>query len=228
MEISVGNQQVDYSQDPDLVIDFFFESACSQPMARRSSAASLYDAAELLLKEAANEQVKAKTLYESIRGLSVVHCTPEEQKTIRNYLSFSSVGFFLVALALENLLKELVLLKELAMRKKDSNSGGSDINHHDLKKLAKTAKMDLSSEEENLLKDMEQLTTWYGRYPIPRKPEDYKKYFKNGPPTNRFLKEEDVFSLELPFPSELEQFFDRVLKEIDREAPGDGGLDTQQ
>jgi len=74
----------------------------------------------------------------------------------------------LVSLAFENLLKGIVVGKELLTVKAN---GSSPIEGHDLLRLAKRAQLRMSKEEENFFKDLTQFGVWKGRYTIPKNSE---------------------------------------------------------
>src|SRR5262249_1080979 len=73
------------------------------------------------------------------------------------------------ALALENLFKAY-LAKTLPSK---IPSLPEKFAKHDLVKLAAETPVDLAKEEKDLLSHLSAATTWWGRYPVPKMPEDF-------------------------------------------------------
>ncbi len=122
------------------------------------------------------------------------------------------IGLFLVSLAIENLLKGLWVGRNYKRIKKINNMRKDlpELTTHKLGDVAKAAAMKLSSQEESLLSDLSKIIVWYGRYPAPLKVDEYGVQFQTGPPSNRFMAGPTIFSMELPFPTELDHFIARV------------------
>ena len=125
-------------------------------------------------------------------------------------------AFFLVALAIENLLKGLWIGRNYeAVKKAKSVKELKEIKKHDLDQIAKSAGLSLTSDEESLLSDLTKLIVWHGRYILPTTSEAYAPQFLNGPPSSRFLKGNGILNMELPMPQSLDQFIERLVKELD-------------
>jgi hypothetical protein len=90
------------------------------------------------------------------------------------------VGFFLVALAAENLLKELWILQneigEVTHIKKDLGDHFS----HDQVRIARACGLPLSSEEVELLTAFKDMTEWLGKYPVPLHINAYREHINKG------------------------------------------------
>ena len=139
----------------------------------------------------------------------------EEAESFEDYKLYD-IGLFLVALAIENLLKGLWVGRNYKKIKSTKNMRKDlpELTTHYLSDLAKAAAIRLSREEKSLLSDLTKIIMWYGRYPIPLKVDDYGALFQTGPPSNRFMAGPSIFSIDLPFPAELNQFIERILKEL--------------
>jgi hypothetical protein len=86
---------------------------------------------------------------------------------------YVSIYFMLSSYALENLFKARII--KLKRNTLDNSLTFPDIlKNHDLYKLSKESGLaDLASKEEELLKKLTRSAVWYGRYPIPVKPEKF-------------------------------------------------------
>ncbi len=126
------------------------------------------------------------------------------------------VGFFLIALSVENLLKATWVGKHHTEITGITSIRG-DLNglaDHDLARLARNAKVTMSSEEIDLLNALKDCITWAGRYPTPLRVTDYQEAMINGAPTNRFIRGKSIYSIELPMPVEVDAMFEKLIREL--------------
>ncbi|MDF7809646.1 hypothetical protein P4E94_19565 [Pontiellaceae bacterium B12219] len=189
-----------------------FDSALKSQYAWRNKADQLFQVGRRTLEDAAEARDKAEAIY---KGGSK-NLTPEEMKIFNDFYLYD-VGFFLMGLAVENLLKAIWSGKHHA-KIKGINNIRKDLDglaEHDLSALAKNAGVDLTAEETELLTALKDLILWAGRYPTPLKATEYHKTLLNGLPAKRFMKGKSIFSIELPVPEELNDLFEKLLKEIE-------------
>lgn len=89
--------------------------------------------------------------------------------------------FMLVAYALENLLKALYIKLNTDSVKKDLEEKGKlpkAIIGHDLYRLAKELKVvEMEWGEDSLLQKVSRSAVWFGRYPIPIKPDQLNSFY---------------------------------------------------
>lgn len=91
-----------------------------------------------------------------------------------------NVGFFLVALATEDLLKELwIRLNPIGMVTHVKRDLGDHFGH-DQVSLAEQCGLALTADERSLLICFKDQVEWAGRYPTPVKLESYTQYSLNG------------------------------------------------
>lgn len=90
------------------------------------------------------------------------------------------VGFFLVALAVENLLKELWILRHEVGAVTHIKKDIGDHFGHDQVRIAKECGLALSSEEEELLKSFREMAEWLGKYPVPLHLNAYREHMNKG------------------------------------------------
>jgi hypothetical protein len=189
----------------------FFDSALRSPYAWRYKGLQLLRSGRVILEKSAAAQPIAEALLNS----GQTEFSGEEGAPLYEYQLYD-IGFFLVALAIENLLKGLWVgrnperINQITKMQTDL----PEITTHQLVKVAKAAGMILSVEEESLLDDLSQIILWYGRYSAPSNVNDYKSHFASGPPSNRFLTRESMLSMDLPCPPELNHFIKRVFDEL--------------
>jgi hypothetical protein len=142
--------------------------------------------------------------------------TPAEARAFETYRLYD-VGLFLIALAMENLVKGIwagrhhSLLQSLKNARKDLEG----LVDHDLANVAKNSGINLSVEEEALLKAISEIIVWYGRYHVPVRIDQYHRVLSEGPPSNRFLTGKHITTMELPLPSEIGRFFEKLLLELE-------------
>jgi hypothetical protein len=196
--------------DPSLHQSLFDSALCS-PYAWRHKGLQLLQSGIVILEKSAAAQPIAEALLSS----GQTEFSAEERAPLYEYQLYD-IGFFLVALAIENLLKGLWVgrnperINQITKMQTDL----PEITTHQLVKVAKAAGMILSVEEESLLDDLSKIILWYGRYSAPSNVNDYKSHFASGPPSNRFLTGESMLSMDLPCPPELNHFIKRVFDEL--------------
>ncbi|MBE2282977.1 MAG: hypothetical protein IAE77_05920, partial [Prosthecobacter sp.] len=78
-------------------------------------------------------------------------------------LNTSSVWAMLIALAFENVLKGIIVAKELPNLKDGEKN---PIHGHSLLQLAQRAKVTISEDDANLLKELTEFSVWKGRYNV--------------------------------------------------------------
>ena len=173
------------------------------------SATQLWHAAFVILEKSADAQPTVKRLFRRPGGA----LSPEENARFEEF-NLHKVGLFLVALAIENLLKGLWAGRNQGRIENVKNLGTDlgELKQHKLGDLADLAGMTLSSDEKTLLTDLTKVIVWYGRYPAPLKVEEYGDMMTNGVPIGRFYKG-DIGTIQLPLPPEIEGFVDRLVKE---------------
>lgn len=189
----------------------FFDSALRSPYAWRHKGLQLLKSGIAILEKSAAAQPIAEALLSS----GQTEFSGEEGAPFYDYQLYD-IGFFLVALAIENLLKGLWVGRnsERINQVTKMQTDLPEITTHQLVKVAKAAGMILSTEEESLLDDLSKIILWYGRYSAPSNADDYGSYLTSGPPSNRFLTGESILSIDLPFPPELDHFIKRVFDEL--------------
>ena len=92
----------------------------------------------------------------------------ESNELLSDY--YQSTYFMLIAYAVENLLKAAIIReKSFEYKRKfhETLKFPKELRSHDLVKLARKAHLNISSEEEDLLRRLTRSATWYGRYPVP-------------------------------------------------------------
>lgn len=129
-----------------------FEKCARQPYLWISSAEVLKDSADLVL-------ARFRTALE--------RAAPEREDTkIDLGISLFPVYMMLVGLAVENLLKGVLISKDHSLVEggRLKKWGGSG---HDLTKLASDARLPLTNEEKELLARVAEFVRWAGKYPLP-------------------------------------------------------------
>jgi hypothetical protein len=189
----------------------FFDSALRSPYAWRHKGLQLLQSGIIILEKSAAAQPIAEALLSS----GQTEFSAEEGAPLDEYELYN-IGLFLVALAIENLLKGLWVGRNSERIKQITNMRTNlpEITNHQLFKVAEAAGMSLSDEEKSLLNDLSKIILWSGRYPAPSNVNDYKSYFTSGPPSNRFRAGESILSMDLPCPPELNHFINRVFDEL--------------
>jgi hypothetical protein len=175
-------------------------------------ASHLYRAGVKILESAKSFQGAAQQM---VTG-GTRQLTTAETEAFENYKLFD-VGFFLVALAIENLVKGIWAgrhyseLQQVTSTRKDLPR----LTDHKLANVARDAGVTLSNSEESLLDALSEIIIWYGRYPIPVRLDTYRQILSAGPPSNRFLSGADVTTMELPLPAEIERLVEKLLVELE-------------
>ena len=91
-----------------------------------------------------------------------------------------NVGFFLAALATENLLKELWIRQNpVGVVTHVRDDLGKHFGH-DQVVLAEECRLELTEDERALLICFKDQVEWAGRYPTPMKQENFQQYLRNG------------------------------------------------
>lgn len=122
------------------------------------------NSAKCLLASAEELEPKIIELWENYRARSKDNKVP----LMADY--FQGPYFMLVAFALENLFKAVLVSKKSSQYKKEFREKchfPKDLKSHDLVALAKTADFEFSLEEEDLLRRLTRHAEWAGRYPVP-------------------------------------------------------------
>ena len=114
------------------------------------------------------------------------------------------------AYCLENLLKALIVSRRLVDKTGEQGKPRlpEEINSHDLITLAKTAGLEYLVEDYlDILAKLSQCSTWYGRYPLPVRPNDLEN------------EKVDIWSVTNVDMRNLEVIYTSVRSELDRGAP---------
>ncbi|GEM_PF-1031627 len=121
---------------------------------------------------------RSKTLFEAARRLAEPFpeayavfqrdASGEEKLQAQEVLSVSSVHLMLCGLAVELLLKARLVEQGRPVLDGDEKMN-FPFNQHDLERLAKEAKVPLTSEQCYLLRRLTAFSVWAGRYPIAKK-----------------------------------------------------------
>ncbi|MES2924988.1 MAG: hypothetical protein V4819_25760 [Verrucomicrobiota bacterium] len=190
---------------------YLFDSAVRSQFAWRQKAARLYKVGIRTLESAAEAKASAEAGCDGCGRPQ----TLEENQAFEEFMLFE-VGFFLVALAVENLLKAIwsgrnhASISNVTNIRKDLDG----LADHDLARLAKRAGISVSDDEESLMNTLRDCILWGGRYPTPLKVSDYQEYLSKGPPTNRFNHGTSIFSIDLPMPPELDMLLASLIEEL--------------
>ena len=192
-------------------IQFLFDSAIRSQFAWRRKAAQLYRVGIRTLQSAAD----AKDPAQAINTGESRTLTSEEMEAFEEF-NLYEVGFFLIALSVENLLKAIWAGKNHARFTGITNiprelDGLAD---HDLARLARSADVAMSDYENALLNDLRDCIMWSGRYPTPLRVEEYGQAMTNGAPTNRFISGNSIYTIDLPLPAEVDALFGKLMDEI--------------
>ena len=192
-------------------IQFLFDSAVRSQFAWHHKAAQLYRIGIRTLESSA----KAKDAAQAIHNGGSRALTSEEMEAFEEFMSYE-VGFFLIALSVENLLKAIWVGKHHARIAgiTDIKKNLEGLADHDLARLARDSGITISIEEQDLLNALRDCIMWAGRYPTPLRVTTYQEMMSNGPPTNRFIRGNSVYSIELPMPAEVDALFGKLMREI--------------
>ena len=141
----------------------------------RARAVQLLLSAELVLRDA----IQARDAFLDLpldKSSAPDIATAQLQARIQNW----NVGFFLVALATEDLLKELwIRLNPIGMVTHVKHDLGRHFGH-DQVVLAEKCGLVLTAEERSLLICFKDQVEWAGRYPVPIGFENFRQYSHNG------------------------------------------------
>ena len=173
-----------------------FDCAIRSNFAWTRKAQQLYTVGLRTLEDVAAAKPKAEITARSSGKLS-----PEEDSVFEEYMLYE-VGFFLIALAVENLLKALWVGKHYLSISGVENIRRDlrDLAQHDLNAIAESAGLNRSADEVDLMETLKQCILWHGRYPTPTRRQDYGAQFLEGTPLNRFFEGGSIFGLQLPLP----------------------------
>jgi hypothetical protein len=190
---------------------FFFDSALRSQFAWRYKAAQLYKVGLRTLESAAAAQEPSKTIF----AQGSRHIPPKELEVLEEFRLYE-VGFFLIALAIENLIKGVWV-----GRNHSQITGVTDMRRdlpklttHSLAKIAHDAGVHLSKEETELLEALTECIMWSGRYSAPTNLDKYHAYVSNGGIALRFLRGDNILSIELPMPTELDSLIAKLIDEL--------------
>ena len=192
-------------------IQFLFDSAIRSQFAWKRKAAQLYRVGIKTLQSAADAKDTAQSIH---KGESRT-LTPEELEAFEEF-NLYEVGFFLIALSLENLLKAIWAGKNHARITGITNIRGelNELADHDLARLARSADIEMTDDENTLLGVLRDCIMWSGRYPTPLRVGEYGQAMTNGAPTNRFIRGKGIYTIELPLPAEVDALFGKLMTEI--------------
>jgi hypothetical protein len=193
--------------DPKQLAKQLFKAG-QQPAAWLRSAGRLRDAAEAILKhelpaERAYSQAR-EIADEEARAESVRNDTGVGVADIKAIAPNYPPAQLLYAYAIENVLKGLIVLKRPGLIREDELDG--ELKTHDLKKLAKKAKVTVDQQEGPVLEALTRLSMWAGRYPIAPAPS------VDTPNPNVWLD----YGSDDPI---MRAFFERAYKELESAVP---------
>lgn len=193
-----------------------FAGAFYSENAWRRKAAQLYQAAMLILEDGA---LARRTFDPRLFEGGARNLTKQESYELQR-LDSHEVGFFLLGLAFENLLKGLCIMHSPPVfgELEDIRLGLNGINKHNLKELARKACFKISAEEEAIFTALNEHILWVGRYPVPLKRTDYHHTLSTGHPSYRLSSAKSVFQLELPLPAKVSALLNRLVAEYDEVA----------
>lgn len=120
--------------------------------------------AEDLMQSAKLLEPEVIRIWESFRA----HATDKKTKILPNH--YQGAYFMLLAYAVENLLKAIIIRKRSREYKEGfrmTRKFPKELQSHDLVQLASKAGLEFNLEEEDLLRRLTRSATWYGRYPVP-------------------------------------------------------------
>jgi hypothetical protein len=192
-------------------IQHFFDSTIKSQFLWRRKAGQLFQVGFRTLESAA----EAKVAVEAFQKKGSKTLSQTENDSLNEFMLYE-VGFFLIALSIENLLKAIWAGKNYD-RIKDIKNIRKDLDglaDHDLARVASNATLTLSRNEMKVLDVLRDCILWFGRYPIPLRVGEYSDYMKKGPPTNYFMRDGNIVSLELPMPDEINSIFSRLIDEL--------------
>ena len=190
-----------------------FDSAICSTLAWKRKASQLYRSGLRILESAADAKEAWQAIHKNEE--SKTH-TPEGMESFEDFMLYE-VGFFLISLSVENLLKAIWTAKNHSKivnitHIRNDLKGLAD---HDLKRLAANAGVEISSDENALLDSLRDCILWYGRYPTPLKVSDYHESMTNGLPVSRFIEDGSIYSLELPIPREIANLIEKLMAELE-------------
>jgi len=193
-----------------------FAGACYSETAWRRKAAQLYQAAMLILEDGA---MARSTLDPRLFEGGSRSLTKQESYELQR-LDSHEVGFFLLGLVFENLLKGLYVMHNppVCGELEDIRSGLNGIANHNLKELARKACFKISTEEDAIFVALNEHISWVGRYPVPLKRKDYHHTLSTGHPSYRLSSAKSIFQLELPLPPKVSALLNRLVAEYDEVA----------
>jgi len=194
-------------------IQFFFDSAIRSQFAWRRKAAQLYRIGIRTLESASNAKDTAQSI---VNGGS--RALASEKMEAFEEFNLYEVGFFLMALSVENLLKAIWTGKNHTRINGITNIGKDlpKLANHNLTCLARSAELSMTDNENALLAALSECIVWSGRYPTPIKVEKYGEAITKGSPINHFIRDKSIYSIELPMPAELNALFEKLIDEIQR------------
>ncbi len=135
-------------------------------------------------------------------------------------LDSHEVGFLLLGLAFENLLKGLCVMHctPLPRELEDIRSELIKLKQHNLKELARKASFKFSAEEGAIFAALTEHILWVGRYPVPLNHRNYHHTLSKGHPSYRLSSAKNIFQLELPLPPKVSALLNRLVAEYDEVA----------
>lgn len=195
----------------DSLIQSLFDSALGSEFAWRRKAQHLLQSGVVILRDCKAALPAVKNLLD---GTSK-ELSKDELAKFEQYMSYD-VGFMLIGLSLENLLKGLWAAKnpERFSNVTRMNRDLPEISTHSLCDIASNAGLPLMKEEREMLQDLTEIVLWYGRYTAPTTHNAYRDFVSSGPPSSRFNRGTTIFDIELPLPAEIESFLKRILDEF--------------
>lgn len=138
------------------------------------TANQLFHSADILIEK----YLQSKESVKQLKSGKVELNSPEENAL--NDYGLIDQATMLVALGIENMIKGIWINKNNCTSL-DINKLPEEIRTHNLTSLCNKINLQLSIEEEILLRHLETYILWKGRYPIPLKLEEFCSHFEKKP-----------------------------------------------
>jgi len=186
-----------------------YDSAIGSQMAWRLKSTQLFAAARMIFQQA----FKYKTVATKFRTIGSRTLTPKESREFEEWLQHEIAGF-LLALAMENLLKALWVGKNRRRIKNIEriNKQLDEICNHNLVALCKKAGFTITYFEKTFLTALTEAIFWQGRYPVPLTRMNYTKYFETNYSLN-FLMED---STQNSWPAYIDCFIQKLNEALNK------------
>jgi hypothetical protein len=180
-----------------------YDEVIGSQMSWRWKATQLLTAAKIIFKQA----IKYKTVSTKFPAIGTKAWTTKESQELEKLLQYEVAGF-LLALAVENLLKALWVgknrprVKNIERIDKQLN----EICEYNLVLLCKKAEFSITDLEKTFLTALTETTFWRGRYPMPLKRTDYARYFEPGCSLSFIIED----SVKKNWPASVDNFIQRL------------------